>query len=410
MTAEARRALARVGLTLETDQRGANPGDSVGGQERPAAPRPAGGGAGAPPREVNLASARRGGGRGRASAVPEHPSVPLGEAVAAYLDAVAAAGRAPATARLYRAALGRFLDWAAAARPGAGCADLDHAVVDAYVRYLRYEYRAHPTGHGPRLSDRSVHQYVTVLKAFARWGARGRRYWRASPLVDYESPAYVETEIVPFGGAELAALLAACGSASSFAGRRLRAMLLVALDTGLRRGELRRLTLPMLDLAAGRLRLPAAITKTRRSRTVHLQRAAGAAVRAWLAAREALPGVRADAGPLFCQLDGSALSDGALHELAVRLRVRSGVARFRWHLLRHTAGTESLRNGADSVDVQEALGHATGAMTRRYLHLTDDDRRARHAAYSPVEALLGGAPSEGRERRFRRGDAVGRRP
>ena len=104
------------------------------------------------------------------------------------------------------------------------------------------------------------------------------------------------------------------------------------------------------------------------------------------------------------------MSDGALHELAVRLRVRSGVARFRWHLLRHTAGTESLRNGADSLDVQETLGHTTGAMTRRYLHLTDDDRRARHADYSPVEALLGGAPSEGRERRFRRGDAVGRRP
>ena len=61
------------------------------------------------------------------------------------------------------------------------------------------------------------------------------------------------------------------------------------------------------------------------------------------------------------------------------------------------------------MDVQEALGHATGAMTRRYLHLTDDDRRARHAAYSPVEALLGGAVAEGRERRFRRGDAVGRR-
>ena len=78
-----------------------------------------------------------------------------------------------------------------------------------------------------------------------------------------------------------------------------------------------------------------------------------------------------------------------MHELAVRLRARSGVARFRWHLLRHTAGTESLRNGADSLDVQEALGHTTGAMTRRYLHLTDDDRRERHARYSPVEALLG---------------------
>jgi integrase len=98
-----------------------------------------------------------------------------------------------------------------------------------------------------------------------------------------------------------------------------------------------------------------------------------------------------------------------MHELAVRLRARSGVARFRWHLLRHTAGTESLRNGADSLDVQEALGHATPTMTRRYLHLTDDDRRERHVRYSPVEALLEattGDPAPPR-RRLRRGAAPG---
>jgi integrase/recombinase XerC len=182
--------------------------------------------------------------------------------------------------------------------------------------------------------------------------------------------------------------------------RRLRAMLLVALDTGLRRGELRRLEVPMLDAAAGRIRLPAAITKARRPRTVHLQRGALAAVRAWQVARGALPDAPPDRGPLFCTLRGGALSDNAMHELAVRLRVRSGVARFRWHLLRHTAGTESLRNGADSLDVQEALGHASSEMTRRYLHLTDDDRRARHARFSPVEALLRDASP--RAQRFRR--------
>ena len=111
----------------------------------------------------------------------------------------------------------------------------------------------------------------------------------------------------------------------------------------------------------------------------------------------------ADRGPLFCDLAGRRLSDGAMDRLAARLRARSGVARFRWHLLRHTAGTESLRNGADSLDVQEALGHARPMMTRRYLHLTDDDRRERHARYSPVEALLGPPAPAAREGRFRPG-------
>jgi integrase len=367
--ADARRALERVGLSVTLK------------------------GAAGPPAAAGARSRR-----------PPGWSDRPGRAVEAYLAAVRDGGRSPETVALYRAALGRFVRWLDGERPGATCADLSHDLVDAYVRHLR---RERPRGRATPLADRSVHLYVVVLKLFARWGARGRRYWPASPLGDYGTPGFTETDIVPYTREELAALLAACGPETTFMGRRLRAMLLVALDTGLRRGELRRLTVPTVDLDTGRVRLPAALTKTRRPRTVHLQRAALAALRSWLVARAALPGVRADDGPLFCGLAGAGLSDEAMHELAVRLRARSGVARFRWHLLRHTAGTESLRNGADSLDVQETLGHATPMMTRRYLHLTDDDRRARHARFSPVEALFGatgGAP-EPRGRRLRRGAA-----
>jgi hypothetical protein len=96
--------------------------------------------------------------------------VPLVDAIGAYLDAVRATGRSAATAATYRRALACFLTWATAARPGAACAALDHALADAYVRHLRDAYLAQPSGRGPRLSDRSVHLYVKVLKAFARWG------------------------------------------------------------------------------------------------------------------------------------------------------------------------------------------------------------------------------------------------
>ena len=338
MTAEARRALARVGLTIG-EPPPARPGGGAGPyQEAAAVARPPRGRVRTAAREINRLAPRSGPARGPAAAL-------LADAVGSYLDAVRATGRSAATVATYRRALGCFLAWAAAARPGAACADLDHALADAYVSFLRDGYRAQPSGKGLRLSDRSVHLYVKVLKAFARWGARGRRYWRANPLAEYPTPVFTEGEIVALTRVELAALLAAAGPATSFAGLRLRAMLLLALDTGLRRGELRGLTLPMLDLAEGRVRLPGAITKTHRPRAVHVQRVAAAALRGWLDARAALPGVPVDAGPLFCTLDGAPLSEGALDELAVRLRRRSGVARFRWHLLRHTAGTESLRNG-----------------------------------------------------------------
>ena len=173
---EVRRALARVGLSLD-DETGAAAG----------AAGPAAG-----------------------------PAVPLGLAVGAYLEAVRAGGRSPETVRVYRTVLRAFLGWAAGARPGATCADLGHALADAFVRHLREEHRARPGG--APLADRTVHQYVTVLKIFARWGARGRRYWPVSPLADYEAPAFIEREIVPSRARELAALLAACGADTTFVG------------------------------------------------------------------------------------------------------------------------------------------------------------------------------------------------
>lgn len=324
------------------------------------------------------------------------PAPTLNDAITAFLRALENRNRSGETINTYRAALGRFQEWLHRQEQPVLCADLTHALAERYLDFLRHDY---VSVRGTRLSDCSIHHYIAVLKTFAEWGARGSRFWSGSPLEDFDVPTFVETEIEPYSQTELAALVAACGSQKSFAGRRLLALLLTALDTGMRRGELRQLTVEMLDLRTGRIRLPASITKTRRARTVHVQQTALTTIKEWLVARDALPAVDPDRGPLFCQLSGTAISDGAMDQLAARLRNRSGVERFRWHLLRHTCGTVSLRNGADSLDVQETLGHTTSRMTLRYLHLTDDDRRARHARYSPVQALMGKA--EPRESRFR---------
>lgn len=56
---------------------------------------------------------------------------------------------------------------------------------------------------------------------------------------------------------------------------------------------------------------------------------------------------------------------------------RAGLDDFRWHDLRHTAGTRMVQRGGDISIVQEVLGHADIATTRRYVHhATADKRRA----------------------------------
>ncbi|HEU4391143.1 MAG TPA: tyrosine-type recombinase/integrase [Blastocatellia bacterium] len=61
----------------------------------------------------------------------------------------------------------------------------------------------------------------------------------------------------------------------------------------------------------------------------------------------------------------------------------AGIDDFRFHDLRHTAGTRLADAGADAFIIAEILGHATLQMTKRYTHATDERKRR------AVEALTG---------------------
>ncbi|MCJ7486179.1 MAG: tyrosine-type recombinase/integrase, partial [Candidatus Aminicenantes bacterium] len=47
---------------------------------------------------------------------------------------------------------------------------------------------------------------------------------------------------------------------------------------------------------------------------------------------------------------------------------RAGIKNFRFHDLRHTAGTRLIESGADPITVRDILGHAELKTTEVYLH------------------------------------------
>ena len=58
------------------------------------------------------------------------------------------------------------------------------------------------------------------------------------------------------------------------------------------------------------------------------------------------------------------------------------------HKLRHSFAISFLRNGANSFELQIALGHTTLEMTRRYTQaLGFDDVYKRHMVASPVDNM-----------------------
>jgi site-specific recombinase XerD len=98
------------------------------------------------------------------------------------------------------------------------------------------------------------------------------------------------------------------------------------------------------------------------------------------------------ATPLFVDVRGRRMSVDQVRYLVERLYVRAGIrsqvpAGALVHALRHTFATAALEAGADVVELQELLGHASLETTRRYLSATGQGLRHVIQAH-PSQAAL----------------------
>lgn len=86
----------------------------------------------------------------------------------------------------------------------------------------------------------------------------------------------------------------------------------------------------------------------------------------WLERRKAL-GLNGR-HPMFCTLEGKELQPGYVRQMIKRMGTRAGITkRVHPHGLRHSYAASLTREGFNVVEVQQALGHSTPALTFRYL-------------------------------------------
>lgn len=174
---------------------------------------------------------------------------------------------------------------------------------------------------------------------------------------------------------------------------QLRTMLMVALKTGMRHGELLALRWQDVDLVAGRVTVRQNVVrgvigtpKSGKPREIAL----GNDVRDALKAHRHLRGRL-----VFCNLDGKMLTDSELKNPLSHACKRAGLRPVSWHVLRHSFASHLAMRGATLKVIQDLLGHSTIIMTMRYAHLApevardavrllDADRRGRGMA-EPAE-------------------------
>jgi integrase len=152
----------------------------------------------------------------------------------------------------------------------------------------------------------------------------------------------------------------------------LRELILFAINTGLRCGDLFNLTWEEVDIEEKRLSL--IMGKTRHRLEVPLNEAALIILAAKRATKH---------GPYVFY---NPVTGDRFYDLKAGFKAglkRSGLTGITWHTLRHTFASRLTRTGVDLVTVKERLGHATINTTMRYAR-SNHEAKARAVAKLPT--------------------------
>jgi len=267
-----------------------------------------------------------------------------------------AARRSPRTVDAYRRDLAAF-----AATIDGRIGETTTDEIEAWLAAMRADGRAPATIARRLAAVRAYLRHLTLI------GTRSD-----NPAASIAGPRRPRTVPRTLSPAEAERLVETAGGTSPRAMRD-RALVELLYGAGLRVSEAIGLVKASVDLDQ---RIVRVVGKGSKERLVPLGRPAADAVRRYMAlGRPHLD--RRHRPDLFLNARGGALTRAGAFLILRRLADRAGLepGRVHPHLLRHSFATHLLEGGADLRSVQEMLGHTDVGTTERYTHVSDRHRR-----------------------------------
>lgn len=265
-----------------------------------------------------------------------------------------------------------LLKWWRAEHGHRSIADLTPEAL-AEIRNTLSAKRNHASGRTGAISGSTVNRYMAVLSHAMSLATREWGWIADNPVKRVTKRKEPRGRVRMLSDDERERLLAACRASRAWA---LEPVVILALSTGMRRGEI--LGLRWADVDTKRKRLTLEETKNGERRGVPLS---GPALDLLQKLAEA-----ARPGPLVFPV--RAISDAWRNAAK-----KAGLVDFRFHDLRHTAASYLAMRGSSPSEIAAVLGHKTLQMVKRYAHLSD--AHVAGVMERMVEANLGGVTYSG---------------
>ncbi len=257
---------------------------------------------------------------------------------------------------------------------------------------------------GKPLAFRTILQHYTVLHSFFANAFENERL-DSNPMTRLKRPKPRKNEIISPACAYSQEQIRQLMSFLNNEPPKWRAIVLFAIDSGARAGEIVALKWSAVDLATGRVTICRSLQyiggmgvtvstpKSRKSRDIYLNSPALQVMRDWHREQSAA-GDHSEY--CFTRDDGSLMPPVCFTIYMRKLGERCGIPHLHPHALRHTMATLSLAYGADIASVSEKLGHSNAAITLAvYCHVNENAQR--RANERLAAALYGENKEDGNE-------------
>jgi site-specific recombinase XerD len=230
-----------------------------------------------------------------------------------------------------------------------------------------------------KVRDITVNGKIRTLKTFFNFLQREGMLNNGNPMTRIGF-IRVEKKLRPILSLEEVQKLLKVCNRSTFTGMRNYCMLLLFWDGMIRLLELMNLRADDVDLKEGIIKI---YGKGRKERFIPIGiRTTKAFHQYWFKFREKIPSLC-----FFCTSTGRPLERRNIERILERIGNRVGI-KVTPHMLRHSAATWFISQGAPAFYLQKILGHSAITTTEIYVHLANmKDIKQVHNRYSPADSL-----------------------